>query len=98
MNHHINNPDNSRDDLHNIMVRWGQSVSYHEFEYVLGDLNHITVSDGYHPLILALREQKFEEHLLLQYFESKNINIPSGFSRYYLDIIFRKPDGAATKL
>ena len=52
-------------------------------QHVLGDLNAITVSDGYSPWLLRDSPENFEEHLLWQYMESKAVAIPKGFCRHY---------------
>ena len=78
--------------MRDLLTRWGQSVSYHEFQHVLGDLNAITVSDGYSPWLLQDLPEKFEEHLLWQYMQETKVAVPKGFCRHYLNMIFRKSD------
>ena len=36
-----------------MLIRWGQSVSYHDFELVFGALDNLVVADGFHPAARA---------------------------------------------
>ena len=72
------------------MTRWGQSVSFHDFEVALGDVNDRIVSSGMHPNLMRLRPEKPEELALRSFLESTDLNIHPGFTRYFLDLIIRK--------
>jgi len=85
--HHTRNrgPEAMRD----LMTRWGQSVSFHDFEVAIGDVNGRIVSSGTHPNLMRLRPEKPEEPALRTFLESTDLNIHPGFTRYYLDLIIQ---------
>ena len=72
------------------LSRWGQSVSFHDIEIVVGDLRNLTVLDGFEPEILEQRPIRPEETLLHNYFLNKNIGVPLGYARYSLDVVLQK--------
>lgn len=74
----------------NSLSRWGQSISYHDLEIVIGDLRSKTVLDGFEPEILAQRPIRPEETLLHNYFINKDLKMPLGYARYSIDVIIKK--------
>ncbi len=73
------------------MSRWGRGVSYHDFELAIGDeyAAHI-VANGYEEEILSWFSDSVEEQVLRYYLWAKEIDIPVGFARVALHLIFRK--------
>lgn len=81
----------SPDRLGESLIRWGQSVSYHEFELVLGkEVHGMIVGHGHEHEMIALRPYRIEEKYLAGYLQEIGFKIHVGFSRYYLDLIIRK--------
>ncbi|OQX12288.1 MAG: hypothetical protein BWK76_17915 [Desulfobulbaceae bacterium A2] len=76
------------------MSRWGRGVSYHDFELAIGDdyAEHL-VANGYEEEILTWFSDSVEEQVLRYYLWAKKINIPVGFARVALHLIFRKGAG-----
>jgi 2-polyprenyl-3-methyl-5-hydroxy-6-metoxy-1,4-benzoquinol methylase len=89
--HHTRNrgPEAMRD----LMTRWGQSVSFHDFEVAIGDVNDRIVSSGTHPNLMRLRPEKPEEPALRSFLASTDLKIHPGFTRYFLDLIIRTSSG-----
>ncbi len=75
------------------LTRQGKGISYHEFQLGLHevDLGNLLVSDGYEPEILRWMPGDLEEKLLQTYFINQSLDIPIGFARHVLNLIFRKP-------
>jgi S-adenosylmethionine-dependent methyltransferase len=73
--------------LRELMIRWGQSVSFHDFEVAIGDVNERIVSSGLHPNLMKLRPARPEEQPLREFVRSMDLSIHPGFTRYYLDLI-----------
>ncbi len=69
------------------MIRWGQSVSFHDFEVAIGDVNDRIVASGLHPNLMKLRPERPEEKPLRDFLRSTELSIHPGFTRYYLDLI-----------
>lgn len=82
--------DRGPEVMRDLMTRWGQSVSFHDFEVAIGDVNERVLSSGTHPNLMRLRPEKSEEALLRSFLASTDLNIHPGFTRYYLDLIIRK--------
>ncbi len=80
----------SQSKLLDLLTRWGQGVSYHEFELVFGNLEKIVLNDGYHPMMRKLRPIKHDETLLQSYIIAKGLKVPIGFTRQSIDVILRK--------
>lgn len=75
----------------NTLVRWGNAVSYHEFEIVLGsNLEKILVADGDSEEMRQLYPVSKEEKLLKQYFIEADINQPLAFTNQIFNLIFQK--------
>ncbi len=73
--------------LRELMIRWGQSVSFHDFEVAIGDVNDRILSSGLHPNLMKLRPERPEEKPLRDFLRSTDLSIHPGFTRYYLDLI-----------
>ena len=75
------------------IFRWGFGISFHEFEIAIPEypIDDILVADGYESEPMSCWPVTDEERLLAQYFVSKPIEKPLGFSRDVLNIILRKP-------
>jgi S-adenosylmethionine-dependent methyltransferase len=73
--------------LRELMIRWGQSVSFHDFEVAIGDVNDRIVASGLHPNLMKLRPERPEEKPLRDFLRSTELSIHPGFTRYYLDLI-----------
>ena len=75
------------------LTRWGQTVSYHEFEAALGsDIHGKIIASGHDKEILDFQPYREEEFPLNQYLFEKKFKIHPGFSRYYIDLIIHKTD------
>jgi S-adenosylmethionine-dependent methyltransferase len=73
--------------LRELMIRWGQSVSFHDFEVAIGDVNDRILASGLHPNLMKLRPERPEEQPLREFLRSTDLSIHPGFTRYYLDLI-----------
>ncbi|MFZ5617595.1 MAG: methyltransferase domain-containing protein [Pseudomonadota bacterium] len=78
-----------RDGIHMYLMRWGQSVSFHEFDLAFENIDSRILSGGDHPNIMKLRPPEIHEELLRQYMESAGIKRHPAFSRYFIDMIIR---------
>ncbi len=76
------------------IARWGRGVSYHDFELALGkNYKKYAVAEGFEPEILNWFTCTPEEEVLRWYVQYKNFDIPLGFTRCVLNLIFKKfPD------
>jgi len=75
----------------NALVRWGNAVSYHEFEIALGsNLKDLLIADGDTEEMRNLYPLSTEEKLLQQYFIEANINQPLAFTNQIFNLIFQK--------
>ena len=79
------------------IARWGRGVSYHDFELSLGkDYQKFTVAEGFEPEIIDWFACTPEEEILRWYVQYKHFDVPLGFTRCVLNIIFKKfPDNDA---
>jgi hypothetical protein len=76
-----------------MLTRWGQSVSYHDFELAFGALDNLVVADGFHPLLerdKPAREKK-GEHALQQFIDDEQLAVPRAFTRANIDVVLQKP-------
>ncbi len=78
-----------------LLFQWGRSVSYHEFELVLGALEPLIIGDGFDPEPLSHLGVPIETRLLYTYVRRKGLTIPPAFLRATIEVIFRKPGGAS---
>lgn len=75
----------------NSLIRWGNAVSYHEFELALGtNLEELLVADGDCEEMRQLYPVSKEEELLRQYFIEANINQPLAFTNQIFNLIFKR--------
>ena len=79
----------SKDDVEEYFIRWGDAVSYHEFELVFPDIHDTILTDGFHPNIQRTRGVKEEDALLDQAFELFTPHVHKAFTIHYLDFVFR---------
>ena len=71
--------------------RWGRGVSYHEFEIALGDAyKNNLVAQGFENEILSWFAVTKEEELLKLFVEGLQLEIPIGFTREWLNLIYKK--------
>jgi S-adenosylmethionine-dependent methyltransferase len=71
------------------LSRWGQGVSFHEFDLTFDDIDARILSGGTHPNLLKLRRPEPQEDILRSYMESAGVNRHPAFARYFLDLIIR---------
>ncbi|MEZ5982233.1 MAG: class I SAM-dependent methyltransferase [Parvularculaceae bacterium] len=71
------------------LIRWGQSVSFHEFDLAFDNVDSRIIGSGDHPNIMRLRPPKSEEVALRSFMEETGIKRHPGFMRYFLDLIIR---------
>lgn len=95
----MNSMSTSIEDAKLKMVRWGLGVSFHEFQIAFGDdnLHHHLLCDGYEEDICRWYGNIIEQRLLQTYFIEKDIDIPIGFSRSVLNLIFKKTEHGVSK-
>jgi len=72
---------------------FGTGLSFHDFEIAFGldDLRPVLADDGMGPEMMAWYAPAREESLLWDYMQWKSVPVPQGFSRQFLNLIFRKP-------
>jgi 2-polyprenyl-3-methyl-5-hydroxy-6-metoxy-1,4-benzoquinol methylase len=72
---------------------FGTAVSFHDFEiaFEVKDLKPLIVDDGMGPEMMAWYAPSIEERLLWEYMQNKDVQLPQGFSRQFLNLIFKKP-------
>ena len=79
------------------IARWGRGASYHDFELALGrDYKNFIVAQGFEPEILDWFVCTIEEEMLRWYVEHKAFDIPLGFTRCVLNLIFKKQPYASS--
>jgi S-adenosylmethionine-dependent methyltransferase len=74
-------------EMRGVLTRWGQSVSFHDFEVAIGDVSPRILSSGLHPNLMKLRPERPEEEALRSFLRSVDLDVHPGFTRYYLDLI-----------
>jgi len=89
MDHHRKNETLA--DVKTALIRWGNAISYHEFEVVLGsNLKDLLIADGDAEEMRFLYPPTMEEKLLKKYFLAKEIEQPLAFTNRILNLIFQK--------
>jgi len=85
--------DGGDEALQEALQRWGQSVSFHDFEVVFGDLSELVLSDGSHPLVERYKPaiERRGEQALRAFLDSEGIEVPPGFDRATIDVLLQKP-------
>jgi hypothetical protein len=73
--------------LREAFTRWGRGVSYHEFELVFEDLAAHTLATSWELELLPERNIHREELALQAVLDEIDPDLPSSFSRYWLDLI-----------
>jgi len=83
----------SRDQLVAMRHGFGTALSYHDFELAFQshDLRPLVADDGMGPEMMAWYQPDAVERLLWEYMLLADIKLPQGFSRQFLNLIFRKP-------
>jgi len=71
---------------------FGTGLSFHDFEIAFGtrDIQSLVADDGLGPEMMAWYRDDLETNLLWQYMQSVNLPLSRGWSRQFLNIIFRK--------
>jgi S-adenosylmethionine-dependent methyltransferase len=79
--------------LDTALTRFGQSISYHEFELALGSLAGLVIDDGSHPLVdrVLTAAERIGEDALRSFIETSKAPVPRGFDRANITVILRKP-------
>ena len=80
----------SPEDMEKRIDRWGRGVSFHEFQVALGPLNTYTLAEGLERRIVRPIPITKEEKLLMEYLNHRYPEIPLGFGRQSLYLIFQK--------
>lgn len=77
------------------LIRWGRGVSYHEFMVAFSqdNLHPLVLRDGFEKEIVSRYRNLLEQNLLQTFFLENGIDVPIGFSRAVLNIVFQKPSG-----
>jgi len=74
------------------LTRWGNGISYHEFEIALGlDIHQHVVADGFEPEIESLIGTTPEDTLAKLMLDLYAKHVHRAFSRRALHLILRKP-------
>lgn len=72
-------------------VRWGQGISYHEFEIALGkEIHEKIIADGWQEEILRIAPVLPAEEALRYTFDKLKLNVSPAFARCWLYFIIRK--------
>lgn len=92
--------DMSTDDLETKICRWGRGISYHDFEIALGcEYSKYIVCNGFEQEILDYLDVSQEEELLRMYIHQRqDLQIPSAFTRVFLNFILKKTEINSTNL
>lgn len=78
---------NKREDL----IRWGNGISYHEFELALGmEIHQHIVATGFENEITSYWPITFEDGVLMSLFKHYDLHQNIGFTRANLFLIFKK--------
>jgi 2-polyprenyl-3-methyl-5-hydroxy-6-metoxy-1,4-benzoquinol methylase len=84
----------SEQQLYKDISRWGRGVSYHDFQLTIGDdYKNFLAADGFEPEIVSWFPSTPEEEMLRWYLSLKNFDVPLGFSRSVINVIFQKLHG-----
>jgi 2-polyprenyl-3-methyl-5-hydroxy-6-metoxy-1,4-benzoquinol methylase len=74
------------------LVRWGNGISYHEFELALGsDLESLLVADGDASEMRAIYPQSKAERILRDFFVEAEVRQPMAFANQIFNLVFQKP-------
>jgi SAM-dependent methyltransferase len=74
------------------LVRWGNGVSYHEFDVALGSgVDDCIVADGFEEEVTRVCPIRLDDQLLLRYFEEHPVGRNRAFTRNFLYFVLRKP-------
>lgn len=81
--------------LDEALTRFGQSISYHEFELAIGQLDGLVVDDVGHPLVdrVLTGAERIGASMLRTYIETFDVPVPRGFDRPNISVILKKPPG-----
>lgn len=75
------------------IVRWGQGVSFHEFELVFGDLGPLVVGGGFDAALYPIRPVREEELELSRRLTGWRPGLAPAWSRCWLDVVLRVTPG-----
>lgn len=74
------------------LTRWGNGVSYHDFELALGnEVHNWIVADGWEENVRPLAPVFKDDELLLDIFQKWEVKAHKAFARSWLYLILRKP-------
>lgn len=72
---------------------FGTGLSFHDFEiaFETRDIQQLVADDGLGPEMMAWYRDDLEGELLWRYMQSRELPLSRGWSRQFLNLIFRKP-------
>ena len=74
------------------LTRWGNGISFHDFELALGaDVHQWIIADGWEDQVRPLAPIFKDDEILLHMFEKLEIKANKAFARSWLYFIIRKP-------
>lgn len=71
------------------ITRFGEGVSYHEFELIFGQIHDNIIADGFHPNIRRARGERPEDVFTRLALEEVAPWVHPVFSLHYLDFVFK---------
>lgn len=84
--------EKGEEDLALKWVRWGNGISYHEFEIVFGPRVHEwIIADGWEDTVRPIATLYQEDRDLLELFDRSKIPANKAFARSWLYLILQKP-------
>ena len=81
--------DRTEEEIEEYFIRWGDAVSFHEFELTIENIHGRILTDGRHPNIVRTRGVRDEDALALQAIEKYTPHVHPAFSLHYLDLIIQ---------
>ena len=79
----------TQDKIEEYFIRWGDCVSFHEFELTFKNIHQRIIADGFHPNLIRLRGIRKEDEILQEALHSFLPDVHPAFSRHYLDLIIQ---------
>lgn len=71
------------------LTRFGDGVSYHEFELAFPEIHQSIIADGFHPNIKRIRGEKKEDDFVRMALECVAPEVHPTFALHYLDLVIR---------
>jgi S-adenosylmethionine-dependent methyltransferase len=76
----------------NALTRWGNGVSYHEFDVAIGaGVDACIAADGFEKEVVDIYPIRLDDELLLRYFEAQGVGRHRAFTRNHLNFVLLKP-------